>query len=56
MVLDTVFLIVVTIEKAHYQTGRVFANGTGNGFNLRSSPAKDSKMVIDTSLINTQYY
>ena len=33
---------------------RVFANGPG--FNPRSSHTKDSKMVLDASLLNTQYY
>ena len=36
---------------------RVFANGLGDlVFNPRLSHTKDSKMVIDTALINTQHY
>ena len=26
------------------------------GFNLRSSPTKDSKMVLDAALLSTQHY
>ena len=33
---------------------RVFANGAG--FNRRSSHTKDSKMVLDAALLNTQHY
>ena len=37
--------------------GRVLANGSGRpGFNSRSCPTKDFKMVLDTSLFNTQLY
>ena len=42
---------------AHSQVGRVFANGPGD---LGSIPGrvipKTSKMVLDTSLFNTQQY
>ena len=35
----------------------VFANGPEDGgSNRRSSPTKDSKMVIDASLLSTQHY
>ena len=35
---------------------RVFANGPGDLFNARSSHTKDSKMVLDASLLNIQLY
>ena len=42
---------------AHWPSGRVFANGPGD---LRSIPGrvipKTQKMVLDTSLLNTQHY
>ena len=37
--------------------GRVLANSPGDrGFNPRSNNTKDLKMVLDTSLLNTQHY
>ena len=35
---------------------RVFANDSEDGFNPRSSHTKDSKMVLDASLLNTLHY
>ena len=36
---------------------RVFTNSSGDrGFNPRLSHTKDSKMVLDVSLLNTQHY
>ena len=36
---------------------RVFANGPGKPeFNPRSSHTKDSKMVFDATLLNSQHY
>ena len=36
---------------------KVFANSLADrGFNLRLSHTKDSKMVLDATLLNTQHY
>ena len=47
----------LTISPAHWQVGRVFANGPGS---LGSIPGrivpKTLKIVLDTSLPNTQQY
>ena len=36
--------------------GRMFANSTDTRVNPRLSHTKDSKMVLDISLLNTQHY
>ena len=50
------FLSVLTFScwPAYWLSGRVWPGRLG--FNLRSSHTKDSKMVLDTSLLNTQFY
>ena len=35
---------------------RVFANGPGDWGSIPGRHAKDSKMVLDASLLNTQHY
>ena len=43
--------------QAHLHIGKSVHQRSGrSGFNFRSSHTKDSKMVLDTSLLNTQYY
>ena len=47
-----------TFEQAdEWLMSRVFAIGLGDrGFNPRASDTKDSKMVLDSALLNTQHY
>ena len=52
-------LLIITIlqYRAIGLMGGVFANGPGDrGSISRSSHTKDSKMVLDATLLNTQHY
>ena len=49
-------LYLLLSEQAHYLVGRVFSWSERTGFNLRLCGTKHFKMVLDTSLLNTQRY
>ena len=55
------FSLLLSLLKNNYWPidlmSRVFANGSGDRGSIPiSSHTKDSKMVLDTSLLNTQHY